>query len=142
MIKYLNYARRLYKYLPDIMLLTAINLFIAVKTDLLADTFFTLVVFLAVNAIFLLAIQLIKYLNDDVGNREYSWRDAERETPREESDVKVVVRHKGALYICDAFYSDGLYDKFDGWGVSSRLLDTNNEVILWRYRTFEEMRDY
>lgn len=142
MIKYLGYARRLYKYLPDVMLLTAINLFIAVKTDLLADTFFTAVVFLAVNAIFLLAIQLIKYLNDDADNHGYLWRDAERETPREASYVKVVVKHKGTLHICDAFYDMDLYGKYDGWGVSLGLLDVSNEVVLWRYRTFEEMREY
>lgn len=142
MTKYLNYARRLYKYLPDIMLLTAINLFIAVKTDLLADTFFTLVVFLAVNAIFLMAVQLIKYLNDGADNHGYLWRDAERETPREASYVKVVVKHKDTLHICDAFYDMDLYGKYDGWGVSLGLLNTNNEVILWRYRTFEEMREY
>ncbi|MDO4441359.1 MAG: hypothetical protein Q4B81_04175 [Moraxella sp.] len=130
------------KYLPDIMLLTAINLFIAVKTDLLADTYFTVVVFLAVNAIFLLAVQMIAYLNKDANRLEYLWRDAEKALPKEASYVKVVVKHKGTLHICDAFYDMDLYGKYDGWGVSDRLFGANTEVILWRYRTFEEMREY
>lgn len=135
---FLNYVRSLYKHLPTIMLLIAINLFIAIKTDLLSDTFFTVVAFLSVNTIFILAIQLIEYLNRDTSRIPYLWRDASNELPQEASYVEVIVEHEGVFHACKAYYSTNLYGKYGGWDIPLDLLDTHNKVVLWRYCSVKE----
>lgn len=142
MSKYLINMHRMNKYFPILLLFGAMNVFIATRTGILADTYFPIAVFLAANALFILTIKLVKRLRTCGSNGEvYSWFDAKQIKPRDASQIKVVIRHNGSLCIVNAFYDVDLYKDYNGWG-AQLMRRKDDEVILWRYCTFEELREY
>lgn len=137
MHKCVHYARCLYKYLPGALLLTAMNTFAAVKMGLLDDTYLPIAVFLVVNTLFILGVELVAYFNRGANKPAYLWRDVNKELPKESSYVTVIVKYRGSVRMCDAFYDTGLYPKYKGWGVPLAFLDADNEVIVWRHRVVQ-----
>lgn len=137
MHKCVHYAHRLYEYFPGILIFGAINLVIAVKTGILSDAHLAVVAFFAANAVFFSGVQVVAYLNRDKVPHAYLWRDPNKELPKESSYVTVVVKYRGSVRMCNAFYDTGLYPKYKGWGVPLAFLDADNEVIVWRHRVVQ-----